>query len=305
MLPERRPFWPWLLLGLALSALAVALAPGVYRVLVDLGWVDPTRTSGGDPFGKVLRRLLLVPVAVVVFAGLKPWRDLTWAQMGLVGPAARAGPGWRAFGLTLLAVGLVLALHVALGWLVLHRDDAPARVAWRLVKTLGTAVVVGAIEEWFFRAWLPWRLSRACSARLATLLSIAVFAAVHAFRSTRLKDPIAPDLSGALQALGTWFTTLVDPVAFGPAFLGLALFGVLLTAAYRRTGSLWTPIGIHAAGIWALLSYGAFTERQDTPAWAGTKVLYDGVPGWALLLLATWALCRRAHTRNRSGGSSP
>ncbi len=304
MPPERRPFWPWLLVGLALAALAVLAAPAVYHLLVGLGWLDPARTSGGDPFGKVLRRLLLVPVAVVVFAGLRPWRDLSRADLGLVGPRAAGAPGLRAFGTTLLVLVAVLAAQGAAGWLRLHVDDPLPRVAWRVVKTLGTAVVVGAIEEWFFRAWLPHRLAGPCGPRAAVGAATVVFAAVHAFRSTRLKDPVTPDLAGALEALGTWGTTLVDPVAFGPAFLGLLLFGALLRVLYVRSGTLWTPLGVHAAGIWVLQSYGAVSERLGTPAWAGTKALYDGAPGWALLAAALAVALRRPAARPPAGATS-
>ena len=99
--------------------------------------------------------------------------------------------------------------------------------------------------------------------------------------------------AGAFDAVQMWVATMADPAEFGPAWIGLVLFGALLTVAYRRSRTLWLPIGIHAAGIWVLQSYGAFSTRLGTPGWAGTKLLYDGVPGWIVLLLATLWLARR------------
>jgi membrane protease YdiL (CAAX protease family) len=128
----------------------------------------------------------------------------------------------------------------------------------------------------------------------ADAFAIVGFAAVHAFKPSHLDEPVSHDAAGAWQALRTWAATMVDPARFGPTMLGLLLFGTLLTVAYRRSRTLWLPIGIHAAGAWALLAYGAFTERRATPVWAGTKALYDGVPGWTLLLVAiAWLALRK------------
>ena len=66
------------------------------------------------------------------------------------------------------------------------------------------------------------------------------------------------------------------------------LFGLLLSGLYRRTGSLWAPIGVHAAGILLVYSHGGLTDGLSSPWFAGSKRLFDGLPGWAALALATW-----------------
>lgn len=270
----------WWLAGVALLPLAVVLAPSVYHLLVGLGWLEPDRLA----FAKVLRRCLLVPVAVIVLGALRPWRDVGLSGMGL--ERARVDRGLRAFLLCVLAVVTLLAVQVQLGWLRLEVNDPPAKVAWRIAKTLGTGVVVGVLEEWLFRAWLPRRLGRRMAPALATGLALLAFAALHAFRPSHLREAVEPSVAGAWQALGLWLGTLVDPAAFGASFLGLLLFGALLQSLYRRTGTLWAPIGVHAAAAWLVFAYGGVTERQATPAWAGSKALYDGPLGWGLLLLA-------------------
>jgi membrane protease YdiL (CAAX protease family) len=276
----------WTLVAMALAAAAVPLTPPVYRALVDWGWIDPHATAGGDPFGKVLRRLLLVPIAVLVLAVFRPWRRSASPDMGLTGANARPRAGLTGFLGTVGVMLALLAVHVALGWLVVEVNEPAGRVGRRVVKTLLEALLVATIENWFFRAWLPHVATGWFGARWADPFAILLFGAVHAFRASNLDGPLTHDTAGAWEALKGWCATLFDPAAFGPAFFGLVLFGTLLTLAYRRSRTLWLPIGIHAAGIWVLLAYGAFTERVGQPAWAGTKALYDGIPGWVVLALA-------------------
>ncbi len=286
--PRISPWW-WVL-GVALLPLAVVLAPSVYGLLVGLGWIEADALA----FAKVLRRCLLVPVAVMVLGGLRPWRDVGLQGMGLQG--RRIDAGLRAFLLCVLSVVVLLAVQVQLGWLQLEVNEPPGKVAWRIVKTLGTGVVVGLLEEWLFRGWLPRRLARRMRPALATGVALVAFAALHAFRPSHLRDAVEPTVAGAWEALGLWLGTLADLGTFGPSFLGLLLFGGLLQGLYRRTGTLWAPVGVHAAAAWLVFAYGGVTERQATPAWAGSKALYDGPLGWALLALAlllVWAWPRR------------
>jgi membrane protease YdiL (CAAX protease family) len=283
----------WLLVMGGMAALAIPATPPVYHLLVDWGWIDPAAVSGGDPFGKVLRRLLLIPGAVLGLWILRPWEDIGLDDMGLRGPRSRPRAALLGFGTTLVVVLVVLAVHVAAGWLVVEVTDGTRKVAWRVVKTLGEGLFVATLENVFFRAWFPVFAARWVPARLADAVAVLVFASLHAFRASNLDEPVTHDTAGAWEAVTSWVGTLADPVAFGPAWVGLVLFGTLLTVAYRRSKTLWLTIGIHAAGIWALQSYGAFTTRLDSPWWAGTKALYDGAPGWAVLLLATWWLWRR------------
>ena len=291
-----------LLAAAGIVAAAVLLTPPVYRWLLALDWID------ADEFLKVLRRLLLFPLLIALFAWLKPWRDGGLASYGLLGEPARPSLFLRAYGLTAALLLALLVWHFAVGWLAWEDPFRSDKAFGRLGRWLGVGLVLGVLEEWFFRGWLERRLLRKAFAPVSAALVVAlVYAAIHAFKPSRLDIEVTHDAAGALRALGWWFTHLVDPVAFGPTFVGLFLFSLVLTAAWRRWKTLWVPIGVHAAGITVLRSYGAFTDRDPQRTWAGTKELLDGPPAWILLVAALVLITRGgvAQPERDGAGSSP
>lgn len=289
-----------LLAVLLVATAAVLLTPVVHALLVDLGWL------GEDKFLKVLRRLLLIPLVLVLFAWLRPWRDGTLASYGLVGPRARPRVFLVAWGLTAAVASTVLAVHFAAGWLAWEEPLRLGPAFGRVGRWVVVGLVLAGIEEWFFRGWLDRRFRRTVSPLGAACAVAGIYAAIHAFKPSRLDIEVTHDVAGAWAGLRWWLSNLLDPVRFGPTFVGLFLLSLLLTIAWRRTKTLWAPIGIHAAGITVLRSYGAFTERAPQRTWAGTKELFDGPPLWALLvaaiiLLRAWP---RPERRVEDAGSS-
>jgi uncharacterized protein len=87
----------------------------------------------------------------------------------------------------------------------------------------GTFIVLGIWEEFFFRGYLLYRISTRAGFWTATVVMSLSFGVAH---------------------LGN----------HGETFFGIAqviLFGLFCSFALRRTGSLWFPIGYHAAWDWA------------------------------------------------------
>lgn len=288
-------FWP-LAVALVVSCACLLAAP-VHEALMDLGWMK--RPAGAHDldryFLKVFRRLLLVPLALIFLWRVRPWRE-AGGDFGLRPPRARLRPGLVAgLGVIVVLVG-VLAWQLQRGWL--HFED-PLRwkeFAWRAGKYLIGGLVAGFLEEWFFRGWLYEQFQRRHGrVWLSVLLSSVLYALVHAFRPSSLSASVQHDAGGALEALLGWCAHAASP-AFLAAAVGLFCFALLLTAVYRRTGTLWTSIGLHAGAVLVLFSYGALTERPPggTPAWAGTRLLYDGLPVMGVLLLGAAALWPRS-----------
>jgi len=297
---RRRVLPTALLLVAGVTAGAVLLTPPIYRLLVDLDAID------ADEFLKVLRRLLLIPLLLALFTWLRPWRDGGPRSYGLLGVNASIPRFASAYGITAAVLLALLAAHFAAGWLA-WEDPFEAGRAWgRLGRWLVVGLVLAILEEWFFRGWMDRRLTRRGFTRMsAAFVVAAIYAAIHAFKPSRLDIEVTHDAAGALRGLGWWLTHLVDPAGFGPTFLGLFLFSLLLSLAWRRTRTLWVPIGIHAAGIAVLRSYGAFTERDPERTWAGTKELLDGPPAWILLLAALWFVAGKSATGQEEAVSNP
>lgn len=287
--------WTWKIgLGfVAVGALIVAsaaLAAPVHALLIELGW------SKGAPhaerlegFLKVFRRLMVILLLAAGILFFRPWRHSLKSgdDYGLRGDRARLRPGLIGFASVVLCATAMLAWHFAEGWLQWEQPIRWGKAVGRFAKVLVTpAFLVAFFEEFFFRGWLHQRAqSKMPVLRAAVLVSLG-YAFLHAFRPASQPLDVPLSTAGALEAFGSWFAYATDPSAFGPAFLGLFLLGMLLTAAYLRSRTLWAPIGIHMAGIWVIYSYGALTDRDPGRTWAGSKLLYDGPPGWILLAVA-------------------
>lgn len=285
-----------LLALLAVAGLAILLVAPVHAFLVERGW------TAEDKFLKVLRRLLLIPLLLLLFFWTRPWRDGGPSSYGLLGGRARFGLGFLGYLATLLVGGLLLAWHFEAGWLAWEDGAAPGAAAGRALRWVAVGFLLALLEEWFFRGWLDRRLGRVLSPAAAVALGAGLYAAIHAFKPSRLDVDVTHDAAGALQGLLWWLGNLFDLAGFGPRFVGLFLFALLLLGLWRRTGTLWTPIGVHAAGVALLRAYGGVTERSDSPWWSGGKELLDGPVAWVLLGALAWAVWPRG---SRASPSPP
>ena len=298
-----RIFWP-AAIGLTVVAACFLAAP-LHELLMDLGWMQ-RHALGSDHdryFLKVFRRLLLVPLAVVFLWRVRPWRA-AHGDYGLKPPRARWGPPLIGFVAVVAVLGGVLVWQFQRGWLRFEDPLRWSEFQLRVGKYILGGFVAGFVEEWFFRGWLTDQLRRRHGrVWLAVLLSSAAYALIHAFRPRGSMDAVPHDAAGAFGALLAWCGHAVTP-AYLAAAAGLFCFALLLTAVYRRTGTLWASIGVHAGAVVVLFSYGALTERQATPAWAGTRLLYDGIPVMVLLLFGALRLRPRSGREAGSGESA-
>ncbi len=292
-----------LLAVVAITLLAAVLAAPVQSAVADAGWfsVDPARPD--RLFLKVFRRLLLIPLVLLVVLCLRPWRSHDPSFFGLRGPHARpvAALGCGAL-VWVLGAGIVW-LHFLSGRLEFEDPLLLGKFFGRAGKYLGVGLFVGVLEEAFFRGWLWKHVGRGRRSLRAAVATSAIYAGLHAFRVGALEERVTHDAAGALTALGLWLRHLLDVAEFGPRFLGLFLFGLLLSALYRRRGNLWACVGVHAAGVSLVYGYGALTSDLSARTWAGGKLLYDGPAGWILLAaVGLWLWLRPVRTPDGSTG---
>lgn len=280
---RRRPLI-WLPLAVAGIVVLTILASGpVYGWLIERGVLEVDPNDPDRTFLKVIRRILLIPLVAVLLLWLRPWRDGTPETWGMRGP----GITWRApvsaYAVT-WALGLgMLAFQLAQGWLVFEDPLRPDELLGRLAKYLPMGLIVGTLEEGFFRGWLWRQVGHGQRTLVAAGITSAIYALVHAFRPGALDHEVTLDAAGVVDALGGWVGHAFDVAAFGPRFLGLFLFGMLLSALFRRRGNLWSAVAVHAAGVALVHTYGALTERVVEGGLVGSRVLLDGLPGWIVL----------------------
>jgi len=285
--PAARPSPPPLVVlagVLAAFALAIFAAAPLHGALRSL--------HAGLPFAKVFRYLLLVALLAVFFAAAKPWRRLPSDVWGLRGrPRAGLWACGVATGVSLLVA--IALLDAAAGHLSWDGAKGVAKLVKRLPTVLTLLLVLAPIEEMFFRGWLFDR----CRGRFAELpahLAVAgIFAGIHAFRERDAPADLEASAAGALEILGAWARNLLDWRGFGPSFVGLFLLSLVLSFARRRWGTLWFSVGLHGGAAAWLHVHSSLTERSIERDWTGSKWLYDGVPGWAVLLTVLYLVARR------------
>jgi membrane protease YdiL (CAAX protease family) len=288
---SQRP-WPRFLVLLVLGvAGAMLLAGPAFDLARAAGLLDD------DEYLRSFRRLLTVALVIAVLAGFRPWRDGDLASYGLRGPRAAWAAPLRAFAAAALLTAGILAFDLAAGLWSWQQDIPSGSVAIRVARFLPGAVLAALLEEWLFRGWMVRRLARRLSLPAAALVAALVFGALHAFRPAFHVRGAVHDPWRGLQAVGEGFARLVDPAQFGPFFLGLTLFSLALTAAWLRTGTLWTAVGAHTGVVWVAYGFSPLMHWVSGSPWLGSKALADGAPAWIVLVALTclpWPRARPA-----------
>jgi len=154
------------------------------------------------------------------------------------------------------------------------------------LKIIGAAVVVGIVEEIFFRG-IVYRGLYNSGLPGAFLVSAFLYAIVHFFAKGGVFVDASPTVIDSFRVIGSFFNNFKEPAVIMPACVGLLFFGFVLNSAYYHSGSLLFPMGIHAGAVFCLkFSKSVFAVNNDGATIAlGTGILYDGVLGWAFLVV--------------------
>jgi membrane protease YdiL (CAAX protease family) len=295
----------WRVTGLVLLTLAVGVAgagvlkAGLERALPSTTWLARAveLRQVGDTYdydlGRVSRRVLVALLLVVLVATRHavPWgwftrRGLTrhrgWQRLWLVGGAA-AG-----------ALVLVFSVLILLGGPVRWLHQTPGRWASYLLQYAVGGVLVGLVEEIFFRGMVFRAMARDWGVRCGVLISSLLFAVLHCISGSLRVSPGWEPMVG-LRLLVAYFTDGGSVWADGRLLVGLFLLGCLQAVLYLRTGSLWAGSGFHA-GLYFFSKVMKKVYRPDAfPRWLVGDAVFvvSGVLAWALLA-ALLALAVRA-----------
>jgi len=165
---------------------------------------------------------------------------------------------------------------------------------------LASGLVVGLLEEFFFRGPLQGGMRRTLGFWSSVLLIAPFYSVVHFIRPTPLAGDTL-DIGSSLLMLWGGLQQLAGFASIADSFFTLVLAGILLSMIRERTGSLFLAIGVHAGWVMIIRVTKGVTETDHTSEWVWLIGSYDNVTGWmASLVIALSAAAYWRFTRART-----
>ena len=261
---------------LACLLLAAALTPP----LIETGWID------FEPH-RVMSRLAQVLMLLGIWPFLRLLRLDRREALGYGRPRPEflrgLYRGWLA-GVAILLV-LVLAL-LALGARVPDVDATSrhADLARKAAQALAAGLLIGVLEESFFRGAMFTAIRRRGTAASAIAWSALLYATVHFLKPGALATGATLDWAAAGRMVLAAFTRGLEWTNLD-SFVALVLVGVFLGLVRERTGHVGWCIGLHAGWVWVIQVARQLTDGNADSPYAFLTGDYDGVIGW---LAAGW-----------------
>jgi uncharacterized protein len=275
-------FFAYLLVCLILATL---LTPS----LMATGWIEiePHRVMG---------RL----AQVLILVGL--WPFLRW--QGLANREALGfGPGWPILKRAIVAgwwLGVLILLALVLALLELGvrlpdpSPDSWTRIVARVVQALIGGLLIGVLEETFFRGAFYSAIRQRDGVRSAMLWSAVLYAVLHFMKPGALPESMAFDGTAAVWMFAYVFIDLfqwqhLDSLA------ALFMVGLFLALVRERTGHIGWCIGLHAGWVLVIQVNRRLTDGNDDSPLSFLASDYDGTIGWlatlwiGLLMTLYWA----------------
>ena len=234
-----------------------------------------------EPVHRVMNRLamLFALIGLVVLArrlGLSN-RDSLGYGLPRAEFLRQLGIGWAAgIGLMLPLAALLLILDVREIKPGLDGDLPPL-----ILQGVLSGLVVAFIEETFFRGVLFTAVARTSGARAAVIAPSLLYAALHFLGGKLRVPPEEVSWIHGFQVLARLFERYAQPLALVDSFLALLALGILLALVRLRTGAIAACIGLHAAGVCAILILRNTTVVNSGAKFGALVGTYDGVIGWA------------------------
>ncbi len=271
---------------------AVLIAPFAAAAVAAMGY--------RFPFPRIFDRVVMVTLLAAIVIAARPLRLIALLRSGFRGPAAGVVRAIRGFVVALIVMMLLFGASLALG----ARGGDTARIAALLPKYLASAIVIGIIEEAFFRAFLFGGMTSDFGRTGALILSSAIYAVAHLVRSPARFYLTGLNMSAGIRTLAQCGNQLAHPATAIPTLIGLFLLGVVLAEAYVLTGSVYFSIGLHSgfvlgSKLWPKLIAG----RAILPGWLagwGHQALISGAAAWIAALIILGVLGRLAGARSRA-----
>lgn len=268
--------------------LSALFTPFVYSFLV---WISD---SSIWPFSRVFDRVAMVCALLMVWI-LRREFPVSGVVAEIRGSfPVRSGSKQLFLGICLTATSVFCVLPFLVdGVNVSWQDRASYEICGKIFRTIPAALLIGLIEESFFRFFLLRRVREKYPPVAAIFFVSLLYAFVHFI--TPVKAFSYNEFS-PLAGFSYLFAVVERLLAPGliPAFIGLFLVGVVLGGVMERTKSLPLVIGLHAGWIVGLktVKYLAYIPNSSTvlPG-AGSRYFLVADPVAWLSIVGVGGLC--------------
>lgn len=253
-------------------------------------------------FGRIFNRLVMIftLAAIVIFVRIRKDDLLSSGLIGrkdslyLFNVCFIAG-----FGILLI----LMAVEVMFGVAAWKFADVTV-MAWVLavIKAFFTGLLIGVIEETFFRGFIYAKLKKAFGGILPAVIITSIFYSLIHFISGK-KPFIGPDpvFKDSLLLMAAPFESLLHWRDYWTGAAGLFIFGIVLNFLYLRTRSLYSCIGLHAGCVFFIKLDGLFADSLSAGnLFWGTAKMYDGIAGWTALFSLLFFLNRFLGSKNEN-----
>lgn len=248
-------------------------------------------------FEQIFNRLIMVftIAAAVIFVLREQFKEEGtgfgrefWRKNGFDFSAPWQKLFWYGFFCGSLAVGFIIVWEVAFGPRYVRSPILLQDIVERFFKGMLSGVVVGIVEEFFFRGFIFNVLRKKLNLVLAVLLASAFYSLTHFFDNGQIFIPKNPSFGDAFRLSIGYLEPFVNQWhKIYPQFVGLFIFGVILCLAYLRSKSLFLSIGIHAGAVFAIKFQHAFIRKPADDLFYpfyGQSPDYDGSFEWLALV---------------------
>lgn len=186
--------------------------------------------------------------------------------------------GWLSGLMILCALAAVLLL---LGIRIFKPlpDDVLALLLKTLISALIAGLLIGFIEETFFRGGLFSALRKKHSLLTTLVLSSLLYATMHFFDPPALPAGELVSWGSGLQILADTFDQLGEWRTYD-SFLALFVLGLFFALVRERTGNIAYCIGLHAAFVFIIKITRKFTLVDDLNPASFLVGYYDGMIGY-------------------------
>ncbi len=291
------PLWAVLVMFAVPLLLGCLIAPWTYTLLQP--WMDRVR------FERVAARGVQAVALLLLIPCLRWAGATTVIASGLRWQTERARLFLRGFLLAAASMAATYGLGLALGAYKLESENYTLLLPLTLLGFLSASLVVGVLEELFFRGFFQGSLRTRWPVWAAALLTSLVFAGLHFFR---------PRMDPAITDPAWWSGFALLPhlfVLFNPArdwYFAATLFLMALALAldYECEGHLYHVAGLHAGWAFVLLAGDHLVDRvPDRQAfWFGQGDLISRTPAaLPVIFLFVLAAALKFSRRWKSGSA--